>query len=117
MYERPRLVRFRRWNSRELALLGTASDRTVARWLARSVRAVENARRARGIPGASGRGYGGVTWTPERDALLGLAPDRAVADELGTSHASVGRRRRKLGIPAFGRIQDRTGPDGDEVPP
>lgn len=86
-----------------MALLGTDSDRAIAKRLRRSVRSVEGARRARGILGHSGKGFGGIKWTPEAEALLGTAPDHVVAAALGTTRCAVLRRRKRLGVPRYRR--------------
>ena len=66
----------RPWTAEEDALLGTRSDRALARNLGRTVKAVQNRRQLKGVRLMK-------KWRPEDDKILGTRPDRQVAMLLG----------------------------------
>jgi hypothetical protein len=63
-----------RWNSEELALLGTMKDREVAERLGRTTAAVRRKRGMVGIASSVAR------WRADEIALLGTDADKVVAD-------------------------------------
>jgi hypothetical protein len=81
----------KRWTVEEDELLGTKSDRALARKLGRSVGAVKGRRHHRRIRFLK-------PWRPEDDKVLGTRPDNQIARLLGRPAYAVGWRRRKLGI-------------------
>jgi hypothetical protein len=81
------------WTPQDIALLGTAPDKEVARRTGRTAAAVRRKRWALAIPNPAGD-----RWTAEGIALLGTLPDREVARMLGRSLQSVTLKRIKLGI-------------------
>jgi hypothetical protein len=82
----------KRWSDAEDQLLGTKSDRALARKLGRSVAAVKGRRHHKRIRFLK-------PWRPEDDKILGTRPDSQIARLLGRPAYTVGWRRRKLGIP------------------
>src|ERR1035437_2772307 len=84
----------RPWTAEEEALLGTKSDRALARKFGRPVEAVEARRRLKGV-------FQVKKWRPADEKILGARPDDQVAMLLGRSTMNVAWRRRKLGIPCF----------------
>jgi len=66
----------RPWTAEEDSLLGTKSDRALARKLGRTVKAVKTRRRLKGV-------FLVKEWRPEDDKILGTRPDRQVALLLG----------------------------------
>jgi len=82
----------RRWTAEEDSLLGTKSDRALARKFGRTVKAVKNRRRLKGV-------FLVKEWRPEDDKILGTRLDRQAALLLGRLIENVAWRRRKLGIP------------------
>jgi hypothetical protein len=84
----------------EEELLGTMSDRKLARQLNRTVDSVAARRRARRIPIFHSKIH---KWTPDDDKLLTERPDAQVAMLLGLSRLAVQRRRLRLGIFRAGR--------------
>ncbi len=86
------------WTLARQALLGTASDATIARRLHITHRRVRHRRERLGIPAAKPRPR--HDW-PKVDPLLGKSPDAAVAARCGMHEETVRRRRRKLRLPAF----------------
>src|ERR1039457_1344558 len=82
----------RRWTAEEDSLLGTRSDRSLARKFGRTVQAVKTRRRLKGV-------FLVKEWRPEDDTILGTRPDRQVALLLGRLIENVAWRRRKFGIP------------------
>ena len=84
----------RPWTAEEDSLLGTKSDRALARKFGRTVKAVKTRRRLKGVSLVK-------EWRPEDDKILGTRPDRQVALLLGRLIENVAWRRRKLGIPCF----------------
>jgi hypothetical protein len=98
----PGVPHLRPFTPREIAFLGTDTDRAIAKRLRRNAGTVEQKRRALGIPSFSA-GRPSQPFTPEEIALLGSDTDEAVAQALGRHVRTVGYRRRKLGIPPFGK--------------
>ena len=90
----------RAWTPREIALLGTRTDREIAIRLGREKACVTVRRRILRIP--SYRSRQSPLWTPAQDKLLGTACDRAVAEKLGYDYYYVKKRRQTLGIPQIG---------------
>jgi hypothetical protein len=82
------------WTAEDIALLGTAPDRDVARQVGRTPNAVRVMRDRLGVP----RPAGG-RWRDEELALLGTLPDREVARRVGRSLSSLTPKRCRLGIP------------------
>lgn len=86
------------WSQDEIALLGSAPDRTVAKWLDRSVQKVMFQRQALGIapapPPAS------IDW-PQIDPLLGKMFDVDLAEKFERDPRIINNRRRKLGIAPY----------------
>ncbi len=98
MWENPEAVGLparRKWTEKELALIGTDSDRVVAEVLGLPVNVVKSKRDRLGISLLAQR------WSEEQIALLGTAPDRQLAPTLRKSPSAIQRQREKLGIPAF----------------
>ena len=85
----------RKWKEEELALVGTGSDRAVAKALGLPINLVTQKRRCLGILLLAQR------WKEHEIALLGTAPDSQLARMLGKSASAIQRKREKLGIPAF----------------
>jgi len=85
----------RRWTPEEVALLGTMSDRRLARKLRRTRPAVVHKRRKLDIPAKI---EGDRFWRPEDVALLGQRSDQYIARLLGRTVGAVQRRRRKAKI-------------------
>lgn len=83
------------WTKREIARLGTVSDRALAQRLGRTRKAVEAQRRQLGIaphvPHAR-------VWTKRELALLGTMPDAVLAARLGCSRKHVLETRQRLGV-------------------
>ncbi len=88
-----------KWTYEMDALLGTITDKAIARRFGIGRLAVNWRRRKLGIRALGHRVN--TEWTDEMDALLGTLIDREVADKLGISGATVCRRRGELGIPVF----------------
>ena len=98
MWENPEahgLPSRRKWTEEELALIGTDSDKAVAKALGLPVNVVKHKRESLGISLLAQR------WNEEQIALLGTAPDSQLARTLGKSTSAIQRKREKLGIPAF----------------
>jgi hypothetical protein len=98
MWENPEAVGLpsrRKWTEEELALLGTDSDKLVAKALGLPVNIVKNKRESLGISLLAQR------WNGEQIALLGTAPDGQLALTLRKSPSAIRRQREKLGIPNF----------------
>jgi hypothetical protein len=98
MWENPEahgLPARRTWTKEELALVGTDSDKVVAKALGLPVSVVKYKRDSLGISLLAQR------WNKEQIALLGTAPDSKLARKLGKSSSAIQRKREKLGIPAF----------------
>jgi hypothetical protein len=89
-------VRLRPWQPAEDKLLGTASDRELARRLGRSLSSVRQRMTQLGVQSPLRH------WTAADDALLGKMLDEAVARRLGRTVRAVSTRRQRLGIPAGG---------------
>lgn len=91
------------WNEAQVALLGTASDQTVAKHLGVTVNAIARQRYRRGIPafGASQQ-ESQTKWGKRQLAKLGKVPDSAIAEAMGINITTVANKRRSLGIEAFG---------------
>jgi hypothetical protein len=88
----------RPWTRREERLLGTRSDKEIAKLLDRGIAVVLQRRHRLGIPSAIWRRR---KWTPAEDRLLGTAPDAVLARKLGCARGAVQLRRSKLGIARF----------------
>jgi|GEM_PF-317920 len=80
----------RAWTKPELKLLGTASDKEVARELGRTVMAVRLRRTLLGLPAV---GQIQKAWTLHDHKLLGLLPDEEVAKLTGRTPEAVEARR------------------------
>ena len=101
---RPVAPRHHAWTPEEDALLGTVTDREVARRLGVAPVIILNRRKFLGIPrcpAPKGEAWTGPRWRPSDDALLGSATDEEVAHRLGKSRSTISMRRNKLKIPAF----------------
>jgi len=88
------------WGPEDLALLGTMTDREVARRLGISIAAVNHKRRLLKIP-AFRPATPMYRWTPATLSLLGRVPDPEVARRSGISGHAVRRKRRQLGIGSY----------------
>ncbi len=84
-----------RWTAQADALLGTATDNTIAAQLGVTLDAVNARRRKLGIATFSA---GPLAWTAEMEALLGTDTDPAIAKRLGVNAHQVRFRRQQLGI-------------------
>lgn len=89
------------WRDWEIRLLGTGTDRMIAKRLGRSVHSVENKRRKLGIKSPATR-----FWTKEEEAIIGRVSDAEAARRMGRTRKAVQHRRRKLGM-AFFRMEHR----------
>jgi len=101
----PGVPHIRPFSAREIALLGTDTDRAIAKRLRRNPGTVDEKRRKLGIPPFC-KPPEIRPFTSDEIALLGTDTDKAVAIVLGRSEKTVAFRRRKLGIRPFGK----TGP-------
>ena len=81
----------RRWTVEEDELLGTKSDRSLAKKFGRTATAVAARRHLKHISLIK-------KWRPEDDKLLGNRPDAQVAMLLKRPRYQVAYRRRRLGI-------------------
>lgn len=85
------------WTPETVALLGTQSERQIAKRLGISAASVHNKRRELGI-----RSYRPpqerITWTAEMLALLGAVPDRVIARRFQMTNESVKHKRDELGL-------------------
>jgi hypothetical protein len=98
MWENPEaygLPARRKWTDEEIALLGTDTDRAIARALGVPIKHVTNERVRRGISCLAER------WKPGQIELLGTAPDAELARKFGKSSSVVWRKREQLGIPVY----------------
>jgi hypothetical protein len=93
----PGLPHIRPFSAREIDLLGTDTDRAIAKRLRRNPGTVEQKRRKLGIPPFCERREI-RPFTPNEIALLGTDTDKAVANLLGRNEKTIGFWRRKLGI-------------------
>jgi hypothetical protein len=85
----------RRWTDEEIALLGTDTDRAIAKLLGLPINVVKSKRERLGISRLSQR------WKEHEIRLLGTAPDSELARKLGKSSSAIWRKREQLGIPTF----------------
>jgi hypothetical protein len=85
----------REWSEEEVALIGTGSDKTVAKELGLAVAVVKHKRERLGISLLA------LRWKDHEIPLLGTAPDSQLAKTLGKSISVVKRKREQLGIPVF----------------
>jgi len=85
----------KRWTRAQTALLGTATDREVARILGMNKPAVTRKREQLGVPPFVAR------WSTAEKALLGADTDAAIAKLLGRSQSAVETKRRQLRIPEY----------------
>lgn len=90
------------WPPRFARLLGTVTDRELAKRAGLCIRAVSDERRRRKIPPFQSQGND-VRWTRRMIARLGHSPDSVVAAKLGIGRSSVAYKRRVLGIAPFKR--------------
>jgi hypothetical protein len=81
------------WTPKEEALLGVLPDRDFAKRFNRTLVAVQDRRRGKGIPPADPKVR---RFTPEEDALLGTIPDKEAALRLNRPTAVVRQRRLRL---------------------
>jgi len=88
----------RAWTQKEEALLGTKSDREVARQIQRSLMAVRLRRNLLGIPACNPLNR---AWTAEEYRQLGTMADRLLAKKLKRSPQAVTGRRELLHVPKF----------------
>src|SRR5207247_4368032 len=84
------------WKEWEIKLLGTSSDRAIARRLKRSVASVENKRCQLGIKSPNTH-----FWTTEEETIIGQVSDAEAARRLGRTKKAIGHRRRALGMAFF----------------
>jgi hypothetical protein len=94
------------WAAEETTLLGTKSDREVAKQTGRTPSSVYSRRRKLGIPNIFKRRPPSQAppWTAKRDKLLGTMPDMQLAAKLRCTATVIFNRRRKLGVPPFGQV-------------
>jgi hypothetical protein len=85
----------RKWTERELAMIGTDSDRAVAEALGLPVGVVRYKREQLGIL------HFPEPWKETELRLLGTAPDSQLARTIGRSASAIRRMREKLGIATF----------------
>jgi len=86
----------RGWSADQVALLGTDTDKAVARRLGRSRSSVINTRLKLGIPAFTVRdGWG------QHEGLIGQMPDSQIAKLRGVSRPAVNAARIRRGIPVF----------------
>lgn len=90
------------WTPERDALIGTVSDRQLAREWGLSQSTVWERRRKLHIPSRS-QSYSRIKWTAEQESLLGTQLDRVLAEQWGLSTATVHQHRMALGIPPYGR--------------
>ena len=98
MWENPErygLPRRRKWTDEETALLGTDTDRKIAKILRLPIKVVTQERVRLGISCLAQR------WKEHEIALLGTAPDSELARRLGKSPSAVRSKREQLGISTF----------------
>ena len=88
-----------RWTPASDALLGTMSDREVARQLCVPITSVRQRQRCLGVPALPAAGQ--TRWTARMDAWLGRHQDAHVARYLRVAMTSVRNRRKRLQIPAW----------------
>ncbi|MCG7374208.1 hypothetical protein [Pseudomonas luteola] len=106
-----------RWTEEILALLGKATDASIARRLGVSSMTVQRKREQLGIPRrqvsmvSSDRSVE-FSWTAESLALLGVESDASVASKLGLNRKGVWAKRTSLGIPRCSKRSK----DNDELP-
>lgn len=91
-----------RWKSKELALLGTMSDRLCAEQIGIPLYKVFLKRSGLGIPAHSFKQLN-RRWTQKIIAMFGKIPDGEIAAALGTSRSVIFNKRVELGIPGFVR--------------
>src|SRR2546430_264902 len=80
----------REWTLQEIRLLGTATDREVARLVNRDHRAVSTYRLKHEIPPFNPQM---PAWTEEEIRLVGIMPDAALAKKLGRTFKAVQAQR------------------------
>jgi hypothetical protein len=90
------------WTIKEIALLGTMSDRRCAELLGLSQYSIFSERNRRAIPANAPRPTR-LKWSKKQIALLGKVPDGEVATMVGTWPSVVFNKRVQLGIPAYVR--------------
>lgn len=86
-----------KWIKAHVALLGTDTDRSVAKKVGREVATVASARIRRGIPSFQKQ----EPWTDANIAMLGSMPDPVVAARVKRSKESVAAARRARGIAGY----------------
>ncbi len=84
------------WTPKRIALLGTDSDRAIAKRLGVSPSLVGNQRRAIGIPAARELGAPPCKWGETELALMRSYTDEEVAKMTGRSIHDVAAKRRSL---------------------
>lgn len=82
------------WTQREVELLGTATDREVARRIKRSYRAVLKKRHLLRVPAFYQQQH---RWTRRELAWLGRLPDAEISRRLNIARNTVAAKRRALG--------------------
>ncbi len=102
--EPPIRHRDRFWTPRRVVLLGTTSDKKLARRLGILPDRVGYQRRKRGIPPFD-PGPPKVVWTAAVIRQLGRISDYQIAKQLGVSRGTVGRERQRHGIPPVTRYR------------
>ncbi len=88
---------FHLWTNQEIALLGTASDKKIAKRIGRSYSTVQSIRNLRGI-----ERFGGSIrrWTKREDAIVRKESASAAVIKTGRSLAAVMGRRHRFGMGA-----------------
>jgi len=82
----------RKWTAEEEAMLGTMTDKQLARRLRRSLDGIKSHRWRLGTPGYRRA----RKWTKREDALLGPTPDEEAAKRVGCTPWQATKRRRQL---------------------
>jgi 5-methylcytosine-specific restriction endonuclease McrA len=98
------------WANKHLELIGTMSDRRLAKIMGVSKEVVQRERWRRGISSYRSQDVL-LDWTPKMDALLGTDCDAEIAKKLDISKSAVKQRRQALGIRSY-REQNRIIPEG-----
>lgn len=102
----------RRWNSREVSLLGTGTDISVARKIGRSEEAVRRKRKESGIPSKSLYRF---TPTERQKEILGKLPDSYLGRRWGVTRLTILKSRRALGLAACRLPPNSVSGDADAI--
>jgi hypothetical protein len=86
------------WTAKEMALLGTQTDKEVAQQIGVSPATVYVKRSKLGIPAHNGRPHFMCRWGTTELAMLGRFPDSEIAELTSRSLNEVVNKRKSLGI-------------------